>query len=258
MKKNFLLAIGINIAVSFLGVQFVLAIIQTVPVTKAQSTSTQSTISQVLWMPYISGDMMVTAVPLAEATITNPAAAVATAEAITKTPTNTERDLLAQFIESVSARETELVTGVYIPDKFSVAVVQQPGGNSGFVSTKDETVTQFAPANVYGTIGLLAHNYLSGKLFFDLREGDEVIIVFGNGSQEHYRINLIERYQALSPTSVYSDFINLSDPNRVKITANQVFQRVYTKENRVVLQTCIEANGNSSWGRLFVIAEKIN
>ena len=68
-------------------------------------------------------------------------------------------------------------------------MVQQPAGNSSFVSSDDGTATQFETAKGYGTIGLLAHNYLSGKLFFDLREGDEVVIIYGDGSQERWELD---------------------------------------------------------------------
>jgi hypothetical protein len=33
-----------------------------------------------------------------------------------------------------------------------------------------------------------------------------------------------------------------------------MFNRAYVGENRVVFQTCLAAEGNPSWGRLFVIA----
>ena len=32
----------------------------------------------------------------------------------------------------------------------------------------------------YGVTGILAHNYLSGKYFFDLEVGDELQLVYGN------------------------------------------------------------------------------
>jgi hypothetical protein len=186
------------------------------------------------------------------------AATVVAAKSITLAPTRTaEEALLDQFIEAVSSQGTDLVTGVYVPGRFSLPVVQQPVGNASFVSTENNNVTQFGTASVYGTIGLLAHNYLSGTMFFDLRAGDDVVIVYGNKTQVRYRITQIERFQALSPTSVYSDFIDVNDPNQTKLTSIELFQRIYTKDNRLVLQTCINANNDPAWGRMFVIEERV-
>lgn len=272
MKKNFSLAIVFAIAFSFLGVNVLQSIFQTVPVTVAQSGSIQSAVAGVPEVPVVSADVAGTAAapttlvfPTIAPIITNtplikgPPATVVAAEAISRAPTQTvEEFLFNQFVQSVTGKEADLVTGVHVPGRFSLPVLQQPAGNASFVSTQDNSVTQFRSASVYGTIGLLAHNYLSGKKYFDLREGDDVVIVYGSGGQAHYRINRIERFQALSPTSVYSDFINLSDPTQTKLTASQVFNQIYTTENQVVFQTCIEANGDPSWGRIFVIADKIS
>jgi len=38
------------------------------------------------------------------------------------------------------------------------------------------------------------------------------------------------------------------------LTAEQLFNRVYRGDRHVTFQTCIDANGDISWGRLFVIA----
>jgi hypothetical protein len=272
MKKFFWLALGLAIAVSFLGVQSVLSRYQTVPVTVAQISSTESVAPVELQGAVIFSDIAATAAPTATVLPTlfapiiteqpqqaEPAATNVVGESITKAPMRTaDQALLDKFIEAVSDKGTDVVTGVFVPGRFSLSVLQQPAGDASYVSTQDQTVTQFGSANAYGTIGLLAHNYLSGKMYFDLREGDNVIVVNGNGELALYRITRIERYQALSPTSVYSDFIDLTDPNRSKLTAGQVFQRVYAIENRVVFQTCIEANGDPSWGRIFVIGEKVS
>jgi hypothetical protein len=64
------------------------------------------------------------------------------------------------------------------------------------------------------------------------------------------------QYQALKPNSPYSTFRDLS--NDENLTAEQVFKKVYTGERRVKFQTCIEANGVSTWGRLFVTNPKVS
>ncbi|MCK6541027.1 MAG: hypothetical protein L6Q26_13325, partial [Anaerolineales bacterium] len=58
--------------------------------------------------------------------------------------------------------------------------------------------------------------------------------------------------QALQPTSLYSSFRSLDKDET--LTAEQMFKRVYVGDRHIAFQTCIEAEGNLSWGRLFVIA----
>jgi hypothetical protein len=38
------------------------------------------------------------------------------------------------------------------------------------------------------------------------------------------------------------------------LTAEQMFKRAYLGDRHVTFQTCINAYGNASWGRLFVVA----
>jgi hypothetical protein len=48
---------------------------------------------------------------------------------------------------------------------------------------------------------------------------------------------------ALSPTSVYSDLWTFPILRDERWLAVEVFERIYTAKNRVVFQTCIEAEG---------------
>jgi hypothetical protein len=102
-------------------------------------------------------------------------------------------------------------------------------------------------------VGLLAHNNLSGRLFSKLAVGQEVRLVYGDGKVEYFVIKQISKYQALQPTSPYSSFRDLT--NDEKLTAEQLFNKVYRGDRHVTFQTCIEASGNLSWGRLFVVAQ---
>ena len=144
------------------------------------------------------------------------------------------------------------VTGVYVKDAFTLPVVQQPDSNMGFVSSVEETVTQFGLASQYGNIGLLAHNHLAGQSFFDLAVGDTIYVFHRSDYIETYVVTAIVQYQALSPNSPYSDFKDLSTGET--IDANTLFHRVYMGDRHLTLQTCIERDGEYSWGRLFVIA----
>lgn len=142
-----------------------------------------------------------------------------------------------------------------IRDALRLSVVQQPAGQPGYVSTSAGSVTQFSFANPYGSIGLLAHNYLAGSQFFSISNGDKINLVFGDGHAEEYIVSEIRKYQALSPTSPYSSFVDLSQPE-ITLTYEDLFYDTYGVCGRLILQTCISNNGSDSWGRLFIIANK--
>jgi hypothetical protein len=158
----------------------------------------------------------------------------------------------SDFSKTVQNGEASLLRGVYVPDVLALPITQQPAGNAGYVSVKDGEITQFGMASQFGNVGLLAHNHLSGKSFSQLAVGQEIRLVYGNGKVEYFVITEVLKYQALQPTSPYSSFRNLNKDET--LTAEQMFKRVYVGERHVTFQTCIEANGNLSWGRLFVIA----
>jgi hypothetical protein len=149
------------------------------------------------------------------------------------------------------------VTGVFVCRVLALDVAQQPIDNPVFVSEKSGTATQFRLAANYGTIGLLAHNTRSGAKFFDLAAGQEVDIVYGDGTIRPYVISEIRHFRALNPDDPYTNFVDL-DRDGIYLSSTQVFGEFYEKGDRVVFQTCIDAYGNASWGRLFVIATPVS
>jgi hypothetical protein len=158
----------------------------------------------------------------------------------------------ADFRQSVQDGSASQLRGVYVPNILALPVVQQPAEDPYYVSNRSGEVTEFSVASHYGNIGLLAHNTLSGRFFFNLAVGQEVRLVYGDGQVEYFMIQQILQFQALQPKSVSSSFRNL-DRDEI-ISASEVFNRAYAGEHHLVFQTCIEANGNPSWGRLFIIA----
>jgi hypothetical protein len=134
----------------------------------------------------------------------------------------------------------------------ALPIVQQPASNPFYVSNRNGELTQFSLVSQYGNTGLLAHNTLSGRFFSQLATGQEVRLIYGDGKVEYFVIGNVLRFQALQPDSISSSFRNL-DRNET-ISSGDMFNRAYVGGRRVVFQTCIEANGNSSWGRLFVVA----
>lgn len=165
--------------------------------------------------------------------------------------------MLYNFVRAVENGNGQTLVGVYVPGVMAFPVAQQPSNQPGFVLNQPGYVTQFSLASQYGTVGLLAHNNLAGGSFFLLQQTQEVILVFGDGSLNYYQLTDIEYFQALSPNSPYSDFIEINHPNH-RLSVEQLFGQIYEPGERLVLQTCIEANGQASWGRLFVIGSPVD
>jgi len=157
------------------------------------------------------------------------------------------------FISTVYTGQANTITGLYVEGFFAMDVRQQPAGNPGYISPDENTVTEFGMARDYGTIGMLAHNYLAGEAFYSLVAGQVVYLVFGDGSVQPYTIANVLSYQALQPNSPYSNFVNVDNPEEY-LTAADLFYSIYGQEDALVLQTCIENQGIDTWGRLFIIA----
>lgn len=164
-----------------------------------------------------------------------------------------EFETIQEFADSVKNGNSSQIVGVYVPGIVALPVSQQPKNNAGYVTRNPDEVTQFSTAGQYGTIGILAHNDLAGAQFYHFELNQYAVIIYGDGSVEHFIIEDIQKYQALSPNSAYSDFISLANPQE-RLTAGNLFSRIYGAGNRLVFQTCIEANGDASWGRMFIIA----
>lgn len=173
--------------------------------------------------------------------------------AFAKTPVlDDSRQSFLNFVAQVSDGKKGVVRGIYVPGAFALHVVQQPADEWSFVSDEMGTVTQFRNAADNGITGLLAHNYLSGELFYKLFLGQEIRIIYGNGIYRSYQVARIYRFEKLDPSSLTSDMINLSTGKVV--TTDQVFNDLYTGSNQVTLQTCLYGEGRSNWGLYFVIA----
>jgi len=159
---------------------------------------------------------------------------------------------LSEFIAGVKNGQPDQLVGIYAAGALAQPIVQQPVTDPAFVSRQPGEVTQFGLASNYGTIGLLAHNYLAGADFFELAAGQLIVLVYGDGRLAYYQVQSVQQYQALQPKSPYSDYINLQTGQQ--LTTADTFAQIYQPGGRVVLQTCIAANGEDSWGRLFVVA----
>jgi hypothetical protein len=177
-------------------------------------------------------------------------------EAITRPSVENLSPAFKRFIEEVADGHAGSVRGVYVAGVLALPVVQQPAGDIAFVSNLLGTATQFQSAAQYGVTGLLAHNYLSGALFYGLSIGQEVRIVFGDGSYRRYQVQKIDRFKKLTPSSLQSDLIDLS--TGATRTTNQVFDQYYRGQHRLTFQTCLESKGISNWGLTFIIATPLD
>lgn len=162
---------------------------------------------------------------------------------------------IEDFITTIVDGRSDIIRGMYVKGSVALEIVQQPAGQASFVSSIDNVITEFSMAKNYGVIGLLAHNYLSGRYFYDLKIGDIVSIVYGNGEINEYQITDIQSYQALQPNSPNSQFLDLF--TNEQLSATQLFRKVYAGNHHLTLQTCIQKGEIDTWGRLFIIAEPV-
>jgi len=164
---------------------------------------------------------------------------------------------LTAFSNSLENGQADALRGLYVKNLMALQIVQQPANNDAFVTSAHGYATEFRMAAKYGNVGMLAHNYLAGQSFFQLSPGQEIQLVYGDKKTETFVVTNILQYQALSPDSPTSDFIDLSSGEH--LTASSLFSKVYANgSGNLVLQTCIHANQNPTWGRLFVIARPVN
>ena len=162
---------------------------------------------------------------------------------------------LPAFIDSVRDGNPDALRGIYIANVIAAPIMQQPVGNPWFISSEPDPVTQFSVASEVGNIGLLAHNYLAGEYFQNITENDTIVLIYGDGSTHSFKVASIQQYQAGDPLNPWSTFKDLNSGEA--FSAEQLFNKVYRGDYHVTLQTCIEYNGNESWGRLFIIAVPI-
>ena len=118
---------------------------------------------------------------------------------------------LELFIEQVKTSSIEQITGLYVENLFSFPVIQQPSDQPANVSPNDDLVTQFSSASAFGSLGFLAHNNLAGIKFPEIKNGDLISVVFGDGHFTQYQVTQIRRLQAVRPTDPYSSFLDLSN-----------------------------------------------
>jgi len=170
-------------------------------------------------------------------------------------PAPTTPSELAVFASTVIDGQAGVLRGVYVPEVLALRVIQQPAANF-YVDLTPGIATQFTAASANGVTGLLADNVSSGTQFYGLAPGQTVSLIYGDGTVRRYVVTSLDRFQALNPTSPYSEFVNLTSGARLSST--ELFTQMYAGGDKVTFQTCIAQDGVMSWGRLFVTAVPAN
>jgi hypothetical protein len=163
---------------------------------------------------------------------------------------------LQEFIEQVSNGVRGDLVGIFVEDVLALPVVQQPAGDTLYVSRDLGNVTQFESARLNGVVGLLAHNYLSGELFYRLELSQVVNLVHGVGHVTRYLIEDIQRFEKLEGDFYSSNYVNLETGE--VLTTPELFRQMYTGNDKVTFQTCIKNGSDWSWGRIFIIATPLS
>lgn len=172
------------------------------------------------------------------------------APAVEEAPTQDLYQFISQVTDTKSGKNTP--AGVQVSGVFALPIIQQPKGDETFVSMELGKATLFQSAVKNGVTGLLAHNFLSGELFYHLVLGQTVHLVYQDGTVKNYQVEEISRFQKLDPASLRSELVELSTGKH--LTTAQVFKRYYVGNDRITFQTCLENEGISNWGLLFVVA----
>lgn len=153
-------------------------------------------------------------------------------------------------------QEPGILRELSIDNLVTLGIVRQPFGNNTFVTPVPGYVTEYQTALNYGTIGLLAHNYLAGKYFFQISPGQRITLIYSDQTTASFIVTEVQQYQALSPNSASSNFIDLNSGKF--LTASQLFRKIYKEQaGDLVLQTCIYKDQNQTWGRLFIVAKPV-
>lgn len=139
-------------------------------------------------------------------------------------------------------------------DDISLKITGEFRKRGDHITTKDGEATFFSMAYQYGSMGILAHNSFAGKHFSGIDVGETLNVEDKDGGRALFDVWEIHRFQALTPKSPYSDFIDLETDR--KHSAAELFHMMYNEDNPLVLQTCIEKDGDINWGRMFIIGRR--
>jgi hypothetical protein len=233
----------------------------------ATNTSLPPTAEPTLPQPSPTAQLLATDIPPTPTVEVQPTAAPTLAPTATEDTTVTlvtdtagadalDLPVFDQFVQSVENGNGDQRVGVFVEGLFQYPIVQQPSNEPAWITSSQGEVTEFRIVRQQtGNEGLIAHNYLAGGKFFELEVGDVAQVVLGDGTVLDFEVAEIYDFQALTPNSPTSDFLNLD--TGAKLSASELFYKVYGGNLTLTFQTCINRNNISTWGRTFIVGEEL-
>lgn len=134
-------------------------------------------------------------------------------------------------------------------------IVQQPADDFRYISLNNFEITQLFQEAENGVIVLAAHNYLAGRLFADLDQGDNIKLKFDGQKEVELTVREIHRYQRINKrytSTLYRDL----ETNEL-LGTDDITSKFYNNKDNITLQTCIENGNDPNWGLLFITASSI-
>lgn len=141
---------------------------------------------------------------------------------------------------------------VLLEGPFGSLEVRYQGGEYGFVADLRGAVTLFQAAWDDGSLGFLAHNYLAGAAFYELRAGNLLRVTAADGSSRWYVVRETMVFTAIDPGKWWTDVI---DEEGRRWSQEEVYAGLYERQGWVVLQTCWGEGRYAGWW--FAVAEPV-
>ena len=105
---------------------------------------------------------------------------------------------------------------LFIGNNKAIRVAQQPLNDISYVTDRDNLLTQIW-SDKLSSIGLVAHNYLAGKNFEGIKEGNQIVLVYDDETAQTF---IVDNLKILPFTTE--------------------IEKVYNKSDTLILQTCID------------------
>lgn len=154
--------------------------------------------------------------------------------------------LVMMMLASSVFVDSETATRVYISGVLDLKVEPQLNGDNLEITNDPEIVNQYSLAKG-GTVALMAHNYLAGQYFYQIREGDVVLLDFRDGHSRKYVVTDIIEFQRLNLLFISTETLQV-------YSERQFLNTFFQSRDYLVFMTCLEKSGNVSWGVTLFIA----
>jgi hypothetical protein len=161
------------------------------------------------------------------------------------------KDIESEFL----TQHVPKASWVTVKDGFSLPILPQPADNAVYVTNRLNMITQFSRPALNGVTALLAHNYRSGKEFYNLNIGQRITVTYDEDLSRDYLVVSINRFRKIEPSNIYSRLVDLETDK--ELSSTEVYNRFYSGTHHVTFQTCLEGEGRLDWGLYFVVADPV-